>query len=513
MIADIRTLPDGSTVSADLVIIGGGMAGVALAREWAGADKTVLIVESGDREHADETQALYAGAARLADDAGAERAIDDYLTESRVRRYGGSSHWWGGKCAPLDPADFAPRAWVKHSGWPMTREDLQPYYDRACDALSIPRFDKDYNETQHEGRPPLRINGARHIETLPRDYSPVTSYAGTPHFEEFLYGFTGADNISVYLNANAVDVHLSDDRARLNSIGVATLDGKRYTARGSAFVLACGGIENARLLLAANARNSARFGERSNALGRFFQGHTVVFKERGEDGSGTFLHVTAPSESLSLYTDRGLEAPHAVLGATLAGQETYQAPAFTVTFELESNAAAAADESVLRTMATKVDQGDLAAAGDQSHWCYYMSENHPNPQSRITLTDETDALGIPKINLRWEYGADDLDGFEHSFNAFVRELGISGTGRASCPIERDNLINAMMPSRHHIGTTRMHENPSIGVVDPDLRCHDTENLYIAGSSVFPTSGIANPTLTIIALALRLSDHLKQKLGG
>ncbi len=511
MITDIATLAEGSVISADLVIIGGGMAGIALARQWAGNARTVAILESGGREVEAATQDLYGGTATLAGDGNTDLAMNDYPSTSRARLYGGSTHWWGGKCVPLDDADFTERPWIKHSGWPMSRAELQPYYDRASDLFGIQRFNKDYTRPQIEARPPVNINGSVHITTLPRDNTIVSGRFAGKAFDDFLHDFTDAPNIAIYLHANVVDFNMAETRERLDSLGIATLDGKRYTARGKVYVLACGGMENARLLLSANSRNGARFGHRSDALGRYFQGHTTIAKDRTATAAGTQVQFTNPPASLSLYTDRDPKAPHAVLGATLTGQKRYGGAAFTVTLDVDAQAGTA-DEQALRTMAMRIDQGGTARP-DASCACYFMTETVPNPLSRITLGDTKDALGVPRLDVRWEYSADALDRFDASLAGFARELGLSSAGRGCIPIKRSELVALMSPSRHHMGTTRMSADPAIGVVDPQLKCHDADNLYVAGSSVFPTSGIANPSLTIVALTLRLSDHLKQKLGA
>ncbi|MEM8817849.1 MAG: GMC oxidoreductase [Pseudomonadota bacterium] len=394
----------------------------------------------------------------------------------------------------------------------MSRADLQPYYDRACDVLSIPHFDKDYAGPRHDGRPPLNINGSRHITSLPRDHSEVSGRTNQPLFDEFRYGFTDERNVSVYLHANVVGIKLAGDESRIESLEVSTLDGKKSTARATVYVLACGGIENARLLLAANSHNDLKFGSRSDALGRYFQGHTVVFKQAGDDDAGTQVCFTNPPDSLDLYVNRRLGNPHAVLGTTLAGQTKYRSAAFTVTLGQDEEREDG-DRHAVRSAATRIDQANPAADGSEMCWCYFITENLPNPQSRITLTDRVDALGMPRVDLEWKYGAEDLEGFERSVAAFARELGSAGQGRTCCPVERSEIVGSMQPSRHHMGTTRMHADPAIGIVDTDLKCHDADNLYITGSSVFPTSGIANPTLTLLALTLRLSDHLQERLGA
>ena len=508
-ILDIRELPDNSTITADLVIIGGGMAGITLAREWAGKDKRVVILESGGESSDDATQDLYAGKGTLAADGNADLDDEHYVGHSRARFYGGSGNRWGGKCVPLDAADFAARPWLGDVGWPIGRADLQPFYDRACDILSIPHFDKDYSQPQHEGRPPLVMNEAQHITSLPRCHTKVTGNHRI-EFDEFRFGFTDAANISVYLHANVVRFDMKEDGKTLGGVGVATLDGKTYNVRCKKCVLACGGIENARLLLVANSRGETDIGKRSDAIGRYFQGHTVVSADRSPTHTGTRIQFTEPPDSMSLYVDRQPDKTHAVLGSTKAGQQHYDTAAFTVTMGLEHSPAG--EERAIHTIAARVDRASPDAKDGKDCWCYFMTENLPNPDSRVSLAKTTDALGMPRSYLRWEYSKADVDHFERSIDAFARELGRSGSGRTACPIRRDELVASMSPSRHHMGTTRMHADPKQGVVDPDLRIHDTTNLFVAGSSVFPTSGIANPTLTILALTLRLSDHLKKELG-
>jgi choline dehydrogenase-like flavoprotein len=130
---DARTLPDASRIDADLIIIGGGLAGITLAKQLAGGPLKVAILESGGREIDMENQALYAGSAVVRAPDNPDKPLDAYPAQSRIRAFGGSGHVWGGKCAPLDPADFAQRDWAPHSGWPVSREQLQPFYDRACD--------------------------------------------------------------------------------------------------------------------------------------------------------------------------------------------------------------------------------------------------------------------------------------------------------------------------------------------------------------------------------------------
>jgi choline dehydrogenase-like flavoprotein len=171
-----------------------------------------------------------------------------------------------------------------------------------------------------------------------------------------------------------------------------------------------------------------------------------------------------------------------------------------------------AEAKVLRQAATRIDG---AGPGDgQVLGFFAMSEHFPNPDSRVTLNASAkDPLGLPRIHLEWRYGQADWDSLERSAAGFGDALGAAGQGRVCWPVARRKLLEISSASRHHMGTTRMSADPAQGVVDPDLKVHDTANLYITGSSVFPTSGIANPTLTILALTMRLADHLKLNLGA
>lgn len=173
-IIDARTLPDASLIEADLIIIGGGMAGVALATELAGGPLKVAVLESGGMEIDGESQALYAGSAVQRAPGNPDRPFDDYPIQSRVRALGGSGHVWGGKCAPLDPADFAERAWIPHSGWPVTREAMQPYYDRACDLLEIAHFPLERPVSTTPDHQPLALDDADGFFPAPRAFSRVS---------------------------------------------------------------------------------------------------------------------------------------------------------------------------------------------------------------------------------------------------------------------------------------------------------------------------------------------------
>lgn len=499
---DARTLPEASEIEADLILIGGGLANIAIAKQWAGAGKSVAILESGGRELDMEIQALYAGAGIMRAPGNPERNIDEYLIQSRARWYGGSGNVWGGKCVPLDESDFARRDWLGRTGWPVTRAQMQPYYDRACELLQIPLFNRDWDRHPDPARPPLAINDS--FFAAPRVFTALSGEVDRARFDAWCNDFiAAATNIRVYLHANVTNIRLRSNGRDVESLDVACLNGRRHSARGRAYVLGTGGIENVRLLLA-----SGGIGNHSDLLGRCFMGHVTFGVYENADGLNTMLCVS-DGQNMSLYADSGRANTHCVIATTLEGQRRFGTANFTATL-FNASAPANPEDTALLALAAKLDTAGAAA---RQHGCFFMSEQLPNLDSRITLLPEhTDPLGMPRVFLDWVYSERDLDTLERSIAALGDALGAGAKGRVRWPVAREALLATLNASRHHMGATRMSQDPEHGVVDENCRIHGLRNLYVAGCSVFPTSGIANPTLTIIALAMRLSDHLKRQLG-
>lgn len=492
---DARTLPDGSRISADLVIVGGGIAGITLARELAGGPLKVAVLESGGRDLDTGLQDLYAGSGVMRGPDNPDRPFDDYPEQSRARVLGGSGMVWGGKCAPLDPADFERRDWIPHSGWPVSRSQLQPFYDRACDHLDIPRFPAADPRLSDPRRPRLEVNGEREFFSSPRVFTRCSGRVDMDTFDRFRTTFAEAPNITVYLHANVTRIRESAGRDRIEGLDIGCMDGKRHSALAARYVLATGGIENARLLLASDV------GNRHDLVGRFFQGHVTFADDEGEDRSA--IHVSG-GQSLDLYLGSGRHQLHCVFAHGLEGQKRRRTGNFTITSF--PSGPSGGETKAIRQLATRLDGG---TGEGQTVDCFLMTEHMPNPESRVTLAAEKDALGLPRVHLEWVWSKADLDGLEACADAFGDALGAGGQGRFCWPGRRNDLVAMAGPSRHHIGTTRMNADPRQGVVDTDSRVHGLANLYVAGSSVFPTSGIANPTLTLMALTVRLADHLRQ----
>jgi choline dehydrogenase-like flavoprotein len=516
MLVDARTLPDGSRLEADLCIVGGGMAGIAIARELiegAGGPGGVriMILESGGEEPDAAVQDLYRGTGTLRDPDGRTRPFDDYLRGSRLRAFGGSGHVWGGKCGRLDPADFERRDWVPHSGWPFDRAHLDPFYDRAARLLELPSFRGDL-VARDPARPPLALGDGRSFETVPRVHSPVTGGRSKAKFDAYRYAAARHPSVTVYLHANVTQIRTDPDGNAVTGLDVRCLErggpGRRHSARARQYVLATGGMENARLLLLSTSTNPAGLGNDHGLVGRFFGGHLNCGVYGEGKGPSSGVAFAAPRRSLDLYTTNDPAKVWGIFNATPDAQRRLRLPNFWATFSPPSDALPG-ERAVVRL----ADATAARATEERGRFVpvRVMGEEPPNPDSRLTLGAERDALSQPRLHLDWRLDETHLRGIERGVALFGRVLGEAGAGRLRWPLAREGMLGALGAARHHIGTTRMHRDPRHGVVDEHCRVHGVANLHVAGSSVFPTGGIANPTFTIVALAVRLADRLRPAL--
>lgn len=511
---DARDLPGDSEIVADLIVIGGGVAGLALAREWSGSGRSVAVIESGGKTFDPAVQDLYRGAGVMRGPDGPDQPFDDYVHRSRRRMLGGSGMVWGGKCVALDPADFARRDWVPDSGWSISRKAIQPYYDRACDLLEIPHFPPGETDLDLAGKPPLVIGERKAFFSAPRHFTKYSGAVDKAAYDRWRFAPAEAANVTIYLNANVTELKLKPDGRSLERLDIACLGGRRHRARSRLYVLAVGGIENARLLLASNSVAKAGVGNGADLVGRYFMGHSVFSVDDRRGGRTSGVYLSGADNGMTLYTEGSRGGSHCVFAPTLAGQKARRAGNGTVTLNaFRSPAPADPELAALQQLATGVDRGSPDARADRDLSCFFMTEHMPNPQSRVSLGDTSDTLGMPRVRVEWTWSEADWRGFESSVAAFAQALGESGLGRLSFPAERSRFLAMAVSSssRHHMGTTRMNRDPAKGVVDADSRVHGVSNLYVAGSSVFPTSGIGNPTLTLLAMTMRLSDHLKTQM--
>lgn len=497
MLIDAKELNADSVIETDVVIAGAGIAGIALARQLGDAGMQVAVLESGGEAPEMRTQSLYSGPTTLSGPGNDARELDDYMISSRVRCFGGSGNAWGGKCAPLDPVDFETRDWIPHSGWPMSRAALQPFYDRASALVGLPSFGSGPDAMFGTADPLLGTRSAT-LAIRPRCYSTCSGLLPDGSFASYKKAAADHARVKVYLHANATSIRMNATGRHVDALQVTELDGRKHTARGRLYILATGGIENVRLLLASNDVHREGIGNHSDWLGRAFQGHTVISQDDSPE-----LSLLRAAIELGRYNNQQRAAPHAVIGLSDSAQRRHRTVNFTATLTEPDQKADA--QPVVAALAQRLCDAPAATRRN----AYFMIEHTPNRDSRLTLLpDQRDELGMPRVRLDMRYGEIEFETFGSMVERFAAELGRLELGRLRWSGRRDRLVASMSsPSRHHMGATRMARSPRDGVVDEHCRVHGVDNLFVAGSSVFPTSGIANPTLTLLALAVRLGDHL------
>jgi choline dehydrogenase-like flavoprotein len=518
--ADLQELEDGGEVETDVCIVGAGAAGITLARELRGTGREVLLIESGGLDFEQEIQDLYA-----VDNIGLKYP---QLAMSRLRFFGGTTNHWEGDCRPLDPIDFEKRAWVPNSGWPIGYDDLEPYYRGAHRLCELGVYDYDPVRWIGDGLIPF---DAAKLESRLWQVSPPTRFG-----QAYRDDLEQAPNIRVLVHANAVELIANETASAVRAIRVRTLAGRRGTIRPRTVVLACGGIENARLLLASNGTGTSGLGNGNGLVGRFFMEHPhaiigfavpMVKMKRfqpyslwpfeAQHGTGT-----RPTQNVRLKVGASerLQREQGLLNACIdVGTGYDRSPGYMSLRQIAKDIMAARmpddfGEAVLRVIG---DLDGLAGAlyrrvtKEDVLWFAANAEQIPDPESRVTLANDLDALGMRRVRLDWRVS--ELE--KRSIRVLARivgeelaRLGLARTRLDPWLMEESPSWAGLDVRYHHIGTTRMSNDARHGVVDANCRVHGLGNLYVAGSSVFCTTGYANPTQTIVALALRLADHLR-----
>jgi choline dehydrogenase-like flavoprotein len=523
MIADFRQGEIASPIETDLCVIGSGAAGLTLACHAAGPLR-VLVVEAGGPEPGQDDADWLAGQSTDFTLSG--------LVNGRVRALGGATRRWFGQCIRLDPIDFERRPWVPYSGWPITAQDLDAYYDRAERFVGTAPHGYDARNWSRFG---MRDPGFDQDGLMPR----FTIYCPKPDFAAALGRRLrhGQPTVDVLLHAAVVGIALDPDGATVAGLRLRGGDREGFV-RARAYALCGGGIENPRLLLASNDVMSAGIGNGRDLVGRFFQDHPGATtadlltdqprKVREQfrmlrRGGLTFwpklaLTPRAQREGEHLNANAQLEylyAPDSAMArakdAIAAVRERQPAAAAIAALRLAPHTRELTREGVY---ALATGRGPVLRAERLTLTAHV--EQAPDPLNRITLACERDRFGVPRARVAWRVNRAEVSSMRAVTRAVgqaLRRLGFGELAQA-CWLDADEVApEPFVDTYHHAGTTRMGATPAEGVVDPDCRVFGVDNLYIAGSSVFPTSGYANPTLSIVALAIRLSETIKARLAG
>ncbi len=497
---DARDLTEGQVIQGRVCIAGAGAAGITLARELAAGGVDVVLLEGGGLERNEDAQELYRG-----ENSG---DFDISLDGCRTRQLGGSTNCWTGWCRRLEPDDFALRSWLEGSGWPVAAAQMEPYYARAHQTVVIGanEFDAD-GMAERAGAPPLGLDPelARLI---------IYQYSAPVRFGSFYRNeLESAATLNTYRNANVVNVALSDDGRSVTALDCSTLEGLRFSVRADHFVLSMGGIENARILLASDQQESAGVGNGNGLVGTCFMEHPHYYNRAilalPGDIDTAFYTTRAKALTFDDASPAGIEVeyqPAIVLPAAI--RDTEQLVAMGATLEQINPDKVLGDEEGIQPEQVRRFVRSMPSAM-QLLRLDIRAEQRPNPDSRITLSDELDPLGVPRVNVAWKVADEDIADVQRTLELWSAALARAQLGRLWMPnAEGGFSAGNVSGGCHHMGTTRMSETAATGVVDGNSRVHGIDNLFVAGSSVFPTGGFANPTLTIVALAHRLADHLE-----
>ncbi len=509
-------------------IVGAGAAGITMARSLLALGHEVLLLESGEQDFNSATQDLYAGP-----NLGAEYYD---LDQARLRFFGGTTNIWGGRSVPLTAIDYEQRDWVPFSGWPIGQKDLEPYLQRAHQELELGAY--------------------QYARTLWDELSEPDPFANDANIESWFwrfdevkerFGWQAAKQVREHpklrlmLGTNALEIEVNEDASQVTGLVIATLSGQRSRVCAQHYVLACGGIENPRLLLASAGVEPSGVGNGSDQVGRYFMEHPHARLGYAEtDRAFELWYASRKRQSATTVP----VAPAFALSP--AQQKSRRSLNNAATFKLQLKQTG--QLSLDRRMYHKLKHSLSPAKKQRALWHLYRAgrdlyhaslrppverakaalgrtrlqailraEQAPNPNSRVLLTDERDALGMARVGLDWQLTELDKisaralaqalhESFQRAgYGTFVAADWLAEPG-SRWPVD-PSIGNHPIGGYHHLGTTRMSADPNRGVVDSNCTVHNYANLHIAGSSVFATGGWANPTLTILALSLRLAEHL------
>ncbi|MBW3619539.1 MAG: FAD-binding protein [Actinobacteria bacterium] len=529
---DLRDLAEGQELRADLCIVGAGPAGLAVAAELRGAGREVLLLESGGPEPVPGAQGLGVGTV-----SGDTRYGATPLTGTRHRQVGGTAHLWD---ISLDGADHGVRlipfgdedlrgapSW--RAAWPLDAGDLAPFYARAHELLGLGPVRYDAAPWTAPDAAPLAL---RDVDT------DVFRFAPGERLSRDLRDRVTADP-SCRIATHATATELVVEHARVDHVVVASAPGRRHRVRCREVVLAAGGIENARLLLA-SARGRGGLGNDHDLVGRTFMDHPLV-------RAGMLRSRPGIRAALGFYDHRTVDGSR-VMGRLVVGRGRLGGELPGSAFYLLPRPAGYDPElaSQLRRAVLARDAGSVVAAlrhpravagvargvvarrrdawpemsrggwsrqsGPARRWpdleLVQRCEQVPDRTNRVVLSERRDALGAPVADVHWTWTDDDRAGAAAAQVLLAQAFASAGLGRTDLVREPDGSAQLLGGTHHHMGATRMSADPAAGVVDPDGRLHGVANVYVTGSSVFPTSGTPNPTLTILALAARLAAHLR-----
>jgi hypothetical protein len=563
VLIDANSLGSGATLTADVAVIGAGPAGIVTALELGKEGLDVLLVESGQETFEPEAQ-------HLAEAAEWDHDLHSPMSITTRRQVGGTSKMWGGRCVPFDPVDFDDRPFVGPVRWPVGYDDLAPFFARTCSWMVCGRPVFDVRNIDHLPRSlvPGLPDGDVRTSTLER-WSLPTDFGAV-----YQHQLRSSAAVRVVTGLTCTQVVCPEQSQLADHLDCRTLDGRRFEVRARKFVLACGGLESTRLLMASQGPQGGQLGNHAGHLGRWYMGHvegvvanvrlatpprdTIYGYERDVDGvyvrrrfsftrrfqharqlpnivawlanpelpdpkhrsgqlSFAYLALASPlgrhfapdAQRLSLT---GNVVPGAPYGK--AGKGPVREHLKNVARDPWSTTRFILDFGAKRFLARRRRApGFFAYRADNVYPLQFHGDHLPNAQSRVSLTRQRDALGMPRLKIDVRFSGGDVQGIIRAhryWDEYLRRMEVGYLDYLDSDVE-GTVWRQLGAGFHQSGSTRMSEHPGEGVVDRDLAVHGVTNVYVASSSAFPTSSQANSTFMIVAFAVRLSDHLAAAL--
>ena len=548
---DARQLAPSKEILADVCVIGAGPAGMTLAREFLGADITVNVLESGGDAHDADVQRL------------SEGELSGHVYEphesTHMRQIGGTANHFilrmtdnefGYRYTPLDDIDFEQRDYLPHSGWPIKKSDLDPYYARVQDVCGIGHYDYAAQYWARENFELLAFDASK-------AYSSVFMFGPTKKFSRtFPDLIASSQNVHLYAFATVVELICGDDGTTIEAAIVRRFDGQEIVFKAKHFIVAANALQTPRLLLNSTRYHKNGIGNQHDNVGRYFMDHHLV-------PSGNFvMHDPKTINRMAFYDMQGIDGC-SILGRINLSPEKMRKEGLrnlsAMLFPMPWNAADLeamnsfnhlkiqlrwhwdrwpkdfgkhlmhifrGRNRVFRAIYENVRYGVPFLVGlGRGGWSRIANNENkydrlevlalvevsPNPVNRVTLVEDKDALGCQKIKLHYICAEEDIDSLKRSQTIIGEAFEATGLGRYAPPKVAADVMKTLTGTHHMMGTTRMSDDPKTGVVDRDCCVHGMQNLFIAGSATFPTGGYANPTLTNLALSIRIADKVKSLL--
>lgn len=553
MIHSGDSLPHDGTTPFDVAIVGAGAVGIALAVRLAGRIGRIALIEAGGTQFAPAHNLSYFKADRIDD------ARHSPTELNRRRMLGGTTSVWGGRCIPFDPEDFAPTA--DRPGWPIPYADFAAHIPDALAFLDAGRADFSADKLGH--RAALDSVSADLLLDRIERYSKPTNV-----WREWGERLAHSPHVTVIHDAACTGVMTNEDGTRAVALKLQTASGRRHRVAAPTIVLACGGLETPRLLLASRDTRSCGLGNEHDLVGRFYMTHlvsnasnvgAVQFADpavaRAFDFSKTidgvygrrmillspaararaglpnivFRPGRPPMDDAShrdavlstMFLVRNMLIPPEYARSMVAGRGA-SAPARAwrdhggnIARDVPSLVRFSLDWLRRRVLAQRKLPSVFLYRKDGSYPLEYNAEQLPNADSRVFLGRQTDPLGMPRLIVQWKFADRELDSICRAYRVLASAVARSGLGEIRLdPDLPGSLQRATVPQGgHHIGTVRMGADARTGVVDANAEVWGTRGLFVAGTAVLPTSGFANPTLTAVGLALRLAEHLVSRQNG